>query len=114
MPTARSSTTRCSRESDRPLLVLDDLGTESATPWAQEKLYQLVNYRYNYQMPTVFTTNRRVESLDEQIRSRLGDQALCKIVEIAARDFRELKAGQRPTGRRRRRAGDPSIRMAKR
>lgn len=80
------------------LLVLDDLGTESATPWAQEKLYQLVNYRYNYQMPTVFTTNRRVDSLDERIRSRLGDQALCKIVEITARDFRELKAGQRRPG----------------
>src|SRR5690606_20740625 len=29
------------------LLVLDDLGTESATPWAREKLYQIFNYRYN-------------------------------------------------------------------
>ena len=26
-----------------PLLVLDDLGTESATPWAQEKLFQILN-----------------------------------------------------------------------
>ena len=28
-----------------PLLTLDDLGTESATPWAREKLYQLINHR---------------------------------------------------------------------
>jgi DNA replication protein DnaC len=64
------------------LLVLDDLGTESATPWAQEKLYQIINYRYNYQMPTVVTTNRRLEQIDDRIQSRLRDQALCKIVEI--------------------------------
>ncbi|MEI7773120.1 MAG: hypothetical protein WCI67_24230 [Chloroflexales bacterium] len=25
----------------------DDLGTESSMPWAREKLYQLVNHRYN-------------------------------------------------------------------
>lgn len=81
-----------------PLLVLDDLGTESSTPWAQEKLYQLVNYRYNYQMPTVYTTNRRMDSLDERVQSRLGDQALCKIAEITANDFRALKPGQRPLG----------------
>ncbi len=29
-----------------PLLVLDDLGTQAATPWVKEKLYQLFNYRY--------------------------------------------------------------------
>ena len=26
-----------------PVLILDDLGTESATPWAQEKLFQIFN-----------------------------------------------------------------------
>ena len=41
-----------------PLLILDDLGSQSATPWAQEKLFQLLNYRYNAQLPTVITTNR--------------------------------------------------------
>ena len=29
-----------------PLLVLDDLSTESATAWAKEKLFQLLNHRY--------------------------------------------------------------------
>jgi DNA replication protein DnaC len=80
------------------LLVLDDLGTESATPWAQEKLYQLINYRYNYEYPTVITTNRRLDSLDERIRSRISDQALCKVVEIGAGDYRSLKPGQRRPG----------------
>jgi DNA replication protein DnaC len=80
------------------LLVLDDLGTESATPWAQEKLFQLINHRYNNQLPTVITTNRRLESLDERIVSRIGDRVLCTVVEIAARDYRSLQKGQRRPG----------------
>ncbi len=80
------------------LLVLDDLGTESATPWAQEKLFQLINHRYNNQLPTVITTNRRLESLDERIVSRIGDRVLCTVVEIAARDYRSLQKGQRRQG----------------
>ncbi len=39
-----------------PLLILDDLGTESATAWAREKLYQLFNYRYNARLATVITS----------------------------------------------------------
>ncbi|HEV8193835.1 MAG TPA: ATP-binding protein, partial [Ktedonobacterales bacterium] len=42
------------------LLVLDDLGAENSTAWATEKLFQLINYRYNYRMPTVITTNHRL------------------------------------------------------
>jgi DNA replication protein DnaC len=80
------------------LLVLDDLGTESATPWAQEKLFQLINHRYNNQLPTVITTNRRLESLDERIVSRLGDRVLCTVIEISARDYRTLQRGQRRPG----------------
>src|SRR5262245_58355832 len=30
-----------------PLLLLDDYGAHSATPWATEKLFQLLNFRYN-------------------------------------------------------------------
>jgi DNA replication protein DnaC len=40
-----------------PLLVLDDLGTQTATPWAQEKLYQFINHRYTLLLPLVVTTN---------------------------------------------------------
>lgn len=36
-----------------PLLILDDLGTQSSTPWAQEKLFQLLNHRYSARLPTV-------------------------------------------------------------
>lgn len=71
-----------------PLLILDDLGTESATAWAREKLYQLLNYRYNYRLATVLTTNLKPESLDPRIYSRLCDPACGTTISIAAADYR--------------------------
>ncbi|MCC9078587.1 ATP-binding protein [Litorilinea aerophila] len=71
-----------------PLLILDDLGTQSSTPWAQEKLFQLLNYRYNAQLPTVITTNQRLEELEPRLRSRLADPSLVKHFHILAPDFR--------------------------
>jgi DNA replication protein DnaC len=72
-----------------PLLVLDDLGTQSSTPWAQEKLFQLLNHRYNGLLPTVITTNRELEEIDARLRSRLADTELCQVVTILAPDFRQ-------------------------
>lgn len=71
-----------------PLLLLDDFGAHSATAWAQEKLFQLLNFRYNAQLPTVITTNQSLEDLDERLRSRLSDPNLVRIVTITAHDFR--------------------------
>jgi DNA replication protein DnaC len=71
-----------------PLLVLDDLGTESPTPWAIEKLYQLLNHRYNAHLPTVITTNHSLEDLELRLRSRLFDPDVCEILPITAPDYR--------------------------
>jgi len=62
-----------------PLLVLDDLGTQSMTPWVREKLYQLFNYRYNSELPTVITTADSMNEMDARIRSRLLDGKLCTV-----------------------------------
>ena len=71
-----------------PLLILDDLGSQSTTSWAQEKLYQVLNYRYSGRLPTVITTNQKQDELDERIRSRLMDATLSQICSILAPDFR--------------------------
>ena len=55
------------------LLVLDDLGTQNATAWAEEKIFQIVNYRYLNRLPTVLTTNLGLDDLDGRISSRLQD-----------------------------------------
>jgi DNA replication protein DnaC len=71
-----------------PLLILDDLGAESQTSWAQEKLYQLISHRHAAKLPTVVTTNRDPETLDPRIRSRLTDQALTQNVRLIVPDWR--------------------------
>ncbi len=66
------------------LLILDDLGTQSMTPWVREKLYQLFNYRYNAELPTVITTADTLDEMDARIRSRMLDARLCSIYAITA------------------------------
>jgi len=72
-----------------PLLILDELGVQAATPWAQEKLYQLLNHRSNARLPTVITTNCELEELDARVRSRLTETDFCQIVGIIAGDYRQ-------------------------
>jgi DNA replication protein DnaC len=73
---------------DAPLLVLDDFGTQSATAWAREKLFQILNYRYINHLPLVITTNLALEELEGRIRSRLSDPELVTHVRILAPDYR--------------------------
>jgi DNA replication protein DnaC len=77
-----------------PVLILDDLGTESTTSWAQEKLYQIFNYRYNARLPTVITTNHELEDIPLRLRSRIVDPDLTQIVSITAPDYRRSGVNQ--------------------
>lgn len=70
---------------DAPLLILDDLGTQSSTPWAKEKLYQIINHRFNAQLPMVVTTNITLDELDERLRTRLTDPTLSRICVVEER-----------------------------
>jgi DNA replication protein DnaC len=75
------------------LLVLDDLGAENGTAWATEKLFQIINYRYNFRMPTVITTNNRLLShMDERLSSRLSDIGLVHTIVLEAQDYRKRHA----------------------
>lgn len=62
-----------------PLLVLDDFGVEKGifNPANYEKIYKLINYRYEYLHPTIFTSNVSIDGLsqmmdDARIPSRIG------------------------------------------
>jgi len=73
---------------ETPLLILDDFGEQSATPWAQEKLYQLINYRYNARLPMVVTTCLSLEEIETRISSRMVDPKLSVVFNITAPDYR--------------------------
>lgn len=65
------------------LLVLDDLGSQQQTPWAEEKLFQLLNARYNGWSSTVLTANAGgLTALEARIRSHLMDAGLVQAVNL--------------------------------
>ena len=70
------------------LLVLDDLGVENPSPWAKEKLFQLLNYRHVNRLATVITTNTPFDELDPWLSSRMMDPRIVSLVRINAPDFR--------------------------
>ena len=103
------------RLQDVTLLVLDDLGAHHSSPWAEEKLYQLLNHRYLGRMATVVTRNsepapsepsaeprrsrgrraaprtgatREGGDLEPRILSRLSDLKVATNYEILAPDYR--------------------------
>ena len=76
-----------------PVLILDDFGEQAATPWAQEKLYQLINYRYNARLATVITTCLSLDEVERRISSRMVDPSLSLVLNINAPDYRgDIKA----------------------
>jgi DNA replication protein DnaC len=78
-----------------PLLILDDFGEHTSTPWAREKLYQLINYRYNSRLPMVVTTCCTLEEIEPRISSRLADPRLSTVFTIMAPDCRADRSSTR-------------------
>ncbi len=86
---------------DADLTVLDDLGAQYDTPWAAEKLYQIVDYRLRRRLPMIVTTNAILTDprcrIEPRVRSRLLDGAqveggFSRLCLIPAGDYR-LRAG---------------------
>ncbi len=91
------------RVKQTPLLVLDDLGSETSTAWANEKLYQIVVHRHNARLPTIITTRAIPTGSHDPVASRLNDPRLVVVMPITAPDYRRL--GARPQRKRAASAG---------
>jgi DNA replication protein DnaC len=78
-----------------PLLILDDLGSQAAKPWVQEKLYQLINHRYNAGLPTVITSANTLDEIDPRLQARLMDRRLVRIAPITAPSYRGKETRKR-------------------
>lgn len=73
-----------------PMLVLDDLGKERQTEWTHSILYDIVNYRYEHLLPTIFTSNLQVTDLanycGSAVWSRLNE--MCDTIAMNGKDYR--------------------------
>lgn len=83
-----------------PLLILDDLGANNYTEWSRNKIYSIINYRLNHQLPVIITTNTTPEDLEEYLGERTTSRLLemCKpyrlLVDIDIRAIRRREKEQ--------------------
>lgn len=75
------------------IVVLDDLGTERSTGYADEQLFRIVDRRYREMLPMVVTTNLTTFSLDQRLRSRLTDAQHSVVVQIDGERYPDRRAG---------------------
>lgn len=76
------------------LVILDDLGAEVESDWVTERLFLIINARYNEQLPTVITSNVPLKDLErqqgwERIGSRISE--MCYAVIVDGEDQRKSK-----------------------
>jgi len=78
------------------LLVLDDLPSLSSAGYFREKFFQIFNYRFDAQLPTVVTTSLEEEGLDPRIKSRIFYADYCQVHVLKVTAYR----GKRKTTRK--------------
>lgn len=75
----------------KPVLMIDDFGIQSDTDWEQRTLYDLIDIRYEYERPTILTSNINPEEYKKffngRIYSRLKEMAYFEA--IITRDYRD-------------------------
>lgn len=81
------------------VLMLDDLGSHNYTQWTCNRLYTLLNYRLNYQLPVILTTNLMMSELDEFLGERTTSRIvqMCRIYRLTVdKDIRHIKSQAKP------------------
>lgn len=86
------------------LLVIDELGAQNPTPFVKDILYLVLNHRYTHRLPTIFTSNFRLElaansnladsdllgnRLTPPLLSRLYEMA--EVISLEVDDFRKAR-----------------------
>jgi primosomal protein DnaI len=58
-----------------PVLILDDIGAESLTPWIRDEVLGVIlHHRVNNHLPTLYTSNYSLEELEEHLSISNGNR----------------------------------------
>lgn len=78
---------------DVPLLIIDDLGKEKITEWNREKLFEIINYRYENYLPVIITTNEDANEVEKNIGEAAHSRVceMCKGIAMEGKDYRKGK-----------------------
>ncbi len=68
-----------------PILIMDDLGAHNYTDWSRNRIYSILNYRMNEQLPTIITTNLDFEEIEHHLGERTCSRLLqmCRIFRLS-------------------------------
>lgn len=70
------------------VLVLDDLGSDKATDWADAQLDKVIDYRYRQNKQLVVVSNVGLKDLPARVADRLSDNEICTRVVTKAPSYR--------------------------
>jgi len=86
---------------DTEVLLFDELGASTVSPWVQDNIYYIINRRYNNKKVTLCATNYQdlpadgketlSQRVGERVRSRLFE--MTEYIEIKGPDFRRTTLG---------------------
>lgn len=78
------------RYAKKPVLVIDDIGSEKASEYVRQSFYALINHRYLENLKTFITSFYSLEQLaaryDASIASRIAE--MCEVVDMGNTDLR--------------------------
>ena len=64
------------RAKSATVLILDDMGAHNFSPWVQNMLFTIINYRLNHQLPIIITTNLDVMQLYDAVGERIASRLM--------------------------------------
>ncbi len=64
------------RTKEAAVLVLDDMGAHNFSPWVQNMLFTIINFRLNHQLPIVITTNLDMNELAAAVGERIASRLM--------------------------------------
>lgn len=72
------------------VLILDDLGAHNYTDWSVKVIFDILNYRLNYEKPLIVTTNLNRQEIEESLGARVYSRLVgcCRFVHFGNRDLR--------------------------
>lgn len=93
---ADDSETKYQLIKDVDLLVIDDIGTELATPYTASALFDIVNYRSGLEKPVIYSTNFELSQLSKRYHDRIFSRITgsVKLVEYFGNNIRYIKKGE--------------------
>lgn len=85
---------RARRYRESPFLVLDDLGQEVPTQWAVAELFDLINYRYSEELPTIITSQFSRGAIARRLATNGGEEQALAIASRLAEACEVINLGE--------------------